>query len=315
MPPGGSFQDDNGLDAEGYIEAIAAVGVTQGCDEDRFCPELDLNRGQMATFLVRAFDIPASEVDRFDDDTGSVHEDSINALAAAGVTKGCTDTSFCPLDSVTRAQLATFLMRVLDLEPSPTDVFPDDQPTRHDGAIGALHRAGVVEGCSPTAYCPSAPVPRWLMASNLARALELEPIVPPPPRFPLHPQVGAGMRIIYANAEQRIWMIDDRNIVVDSYLVSGREGSPAPGTYSVFSKSEHAFAYGGITMDWMVRFAWGRTLAIGFHGIPRYADGTPMQTLDQLGTFQSHGCVRQDDLKAEVLYHWAEVGTTVHVTP
>ena len=110
-------------------------------------------------------------------------------------------------------------------------------------------------------------------------------------------------------------MIDDYNVVVDSYLVSGREGSPGAGTYSVFSKSEHAFAYSGITMDWMVRFAWGRTLAIGFHGIPRYANGTPMQTLDQLGTFQSHGCVRQDDGKAQALFEWADVGTTVIVVP
>lgn len=315
LPPGGSFQDDNGIEAEGWIEAIAAVGVTQGCAEGLFCPDVNLNRGQMATFLVRAFDIPASSTNHFNDDNGSVHEPAINAMASAGITDGCTETAFCTYERVTRAQLATFLARVLELEPVATPAFPDDGPTRHDGNIAALVAAGIVEGCSDTSYCPTGSVPRWLMATNLAKALGLDPIIPPPPPFPPHPDVGDGKRIIYANAAQRVWLIDENNVVVDSYLVSGREGSPSPGTYSVFSKSENAYAYNGITMDWMVRFAWGVRLAIGFHGIPRYADGTPMQTLDQLGTFQSHGCVRQDDVKAEALFHWAEIGTTVHVTP
>ena len=316
LPPGGTFQDDDGLASEGYIEAIAAIGVTQGCDTDgHFCPDSIVTRGQMASFLVRAFAIPPSSVNRFSDDNGSVHEASINAIAQTGITVGCTQEAFCPNERVTRGQLATFLLKVLDMEPAASAAFPADGPSRHDGAISALLAEGIVESCSETSYCPTASVPRWLMASNLARALGLAPIIPPPPLHPLPPDAGYGMRIIYANGAQRIWMIDDYNVVVDSYLVSGREGSPGAGTYSVFSKSEHAFAYSGITMDWMVRFAWGRTLAIGFHGIPRYANGTPMQTLDQLGTFQSHGCVRQDDGKAQALFEWADVGTTVIVVP
>lgn len=316
LPPGGTFQDDNGLEAEGDIEAIAAVGVTHGCDSDsHFCPDVTVSRGQMASFLVRAFKIPAADDDRFDDDDTSVHEASINALAASGITVGCTETTFCPTARVTRGQIATFILRALGMDPSTTPAFPADPPSRHDGAINALAAAGIVQGCGAGGYCPTAAVPRWLMASNLARALGLDPIVPPPPLFPLPPEAGSGRRIIYANAQQRIWMIDEHNVVVESHLVSGRKGTPAPGTYSVFSKSEHAFAYNGITMDWMVRFTWGRTLAIGFHGIPRYADGTPMQTIDQLGTFLSHGCVRQEDHKAQALFNWAEIGTTVLVVP
>jgi lipoprotein-anchoring transpeptidase ErfK/SrfK len=64
----------------------------------------------------------------------------------------------------------------------------------------------------------------------------------------------------------------------------------------------------------MVRFAWGRTLAIGFHSIPEYADGTQMHSVEDLGTYQSAGCVRQEVSKAEALFNWAEIGTPVHVT-
>ena len=314
LPPGGTFQDDNGHGAEGYIEAIAAVGVTKGCNiPNSFCPRTLLNRGQMASFLVRAFDIPQSSTNRFNDDNGSVHEASINALAEAGVTNGCTSDSFCPTDRVTRAQLAAFLLRALELEPAGGRSFPDDTASVHDGAISALYAAGIVDGCSETSYCPWDSVPRWLMATNMARALGLDPIIPP---FPPHADIGDGKRIIYSNGDQRIWLIDENNVVVDSYLVSGRKGSPRTGNYAIYSKSELANAgHEGITMQWMVRFAWATVLSIGFHAIPHYSNGTPMQTVDQLGTYQSAGCVRQEDSKAYDLYMWADIGTPVHVVP
>jgi hypothetical protein len=67
----------------------------------------------MATFLVRALDVPSTADDFFDDDDGSAHEDSINRLAAAGIVTGCGERSYCPRESVTRAQMAVFLYRSL----------------------------------------------------------------------------------------------------------------------------------------------------------------------------------------------------------
>lgn len=135
-----------------------------------------------------------------------------------------------------------------------------------------------------------------------------------------YPEVGLGKRIIYSNSAQRVWLIDENELLVDTYLVSGRAGVPSPGTYSVYSKSTFAWAsYGGITMNHMVRFVppymLGNRLAYGFHSIPRYADGTPMQSEDELGTFLSGGCVRQADHKARALFDWAPIGTTVVVLP
>jgi hypothetical protein len=42
----------------------------------------------MASFLVRAFALPATDSDFFTDDEASAHEGDINAVAA-GVTTGC----------------------------------------------------------------------------------------------------------------------------------------------------------------------------------------------------------------------------------
>ncbi|MEM9606997.1 MAG: L,D-transpeptidase [Actinomycetota bacterium] len=133
---------------------------------------------------------------------------------------------------------------------------------------------------------------------------------------PLPASSGDGRRIVYSNSDQRIWLVDDRNRVEDSWLVSGRRGSPSPGTYSVFSKSRHTSAgHDGITMEYMVRFAHGRRLAIGFHSIPVYSSGRPLQTEAELGQYRSAGCVRQRLPQARQLYDWADVGTTVVVLP
>lgn len=138
--------------------------------------------------------------------------------------------------------------------------------------------------------------------------------VPVGDHYPVPENSGSGRRIVYSNSDQRVWLVEGDGTVVDTYLVSGRKGVPAPGTYQVYSKSETAHAgHDGITMTHMVRFARGERLPIGFHAIPRDANGRPLQSTDQLGEYASAGCVRQSDDKAKLLYEWAEVGTTVVV--
>jgi hypothetical protein len=116
---GDRFVDDNDSVFESEIEALAAAGITQGCNpptNDRFCPDRQLTRAEMATFLVRAFDYEAASGDRFTDQDGSIFESNIEALAEAGVTKGCNppaNTLFCPNSVVTRAEMAAFLHRAL----------------------------------------------------------------------------------------------------------------------------------------------------------------------------------------------------------
>jgi hypothetical protein len=92
---------------------LADAGITTGCTDTEFCPRDPVSRGQMATFLARALALPASSTDWFTDDDGLSHEDSINRLADAGITTGCTATRFCPSGTVIRQQMAAFLFRAL----------------------------------------------------------------------------------------------------------------------------------------------------------------------------------------------------------
>ena len=183
LPPGGTFFDDDQSVHEPAIEAIAGEGITSGCAEDRYCPRQEVSRGQMAAFLVRALGLSATDVDHFDDDNGHLFESSINALAEAGITRGCGDgTGFCPDATVTRGEMAAFLVRADRLEPTDTDHFSDDDGHLFEAEINALAEAGVTSGCNPPdgdRFCPQEVTLRGQMASFLTRFLGLDPVHPP----------------------------------------------------------------------------------------------------------------------------------------
>lgn len=123
---------------------------------------------------------PATAAGTFDDDDGNVHEDAIEAMVAAGITRGCNPPSndrYCPEGVVTRGQMAAFLTRLLDLPSGQKDRFTDDDGSVFESDINALGKAGISQGCNPpanTSFCPDRAVTRGEMAAFLVRALDLD---------------------------------------------------------------------------------------------------------------------------------------------
>ena len=115
LPPTSTdyFTDDNGLSHEDNINRLREAGITLGCDDTGtvFCPDDNVTRAQMATFLARALGLSASGIDWFADDDGLSHEKNINALADSGITLGCGNKMFCPADGIERDEMAAFLFR------------------------------------------------------------------------------------------------------------------------------------------------------------------------------------------------------------
>ena len=108
-----------------YVARLAELEITKGCGTKpaRYCPEKSVTRSQMATFIKRAFKLPAtSSPTGFVDISDSVHAENIDALAAAGITGGCKTTplSFCPDRPTGRGQMSTFLARALNLIALPS---------------------------------------------------------------------------------------------------------------------------------------------------------------------------------------------------
>lgn len=114
-----AFGDDEGSPHEASIDLLAELGVVTGSD-GRFSPDRVVGREQMASLLVRVAELVreaelADDGDHFGDDDGSVHREAIDKLATAGVVSGRAAGQFDPAGSVTRGQMASFLMRLVDL--------------------------------------------------------------------------------------------------------------------------------------------------------------------------------------------------------
>jgi lipoprotein-anchoring transpeptidase ErfK/SrfK len=132
----------------------------------------------------------------------------------------------------------------------------------------------------------------------------------------LPPDSGTGRRIVFSEAAQRVWLVDADETVRRTYLVSGSlTDNLDPGSYEVYSKSRWAVGVddSGV-MQYYVRFAHGPHSTIGFHTIPTHL-GQALQSVKDLGTPQSHGCIRQRTSDAIALWDFAPIGTTVVVTP
>lgn len=163
------------------IHALDHQGIFAGtlCGPDEFCPWEPLTRAHMAVWLVRVVDgaDPAAVTSTRFSDVDDAHPQAafIERFAELGITYGCETAPlrYCPDESVSRAQMASFLVRAYDLAAAAPAGFTDVAAGgTHSADIDALAAAGITHGCdtSPSRYCPQDPVARAEMASFLVRA-------------------------------------------------------------------------------------------------------------------------------------------------
>jgi len=173
----GHFRDDEGSPHEADIDTLFESGITYGCSSDGlYCPNEEISRGQIAAFINRAFDLPTADFDYFDDDTANLFEPDINAITAAGIGFGCTESDFCPDRPLLREEMAELLARAFRVPAAPTDYFTDDEASPYQASINALRQAGITKGCDPldpAFFCPLRPLTRAEMASFFVRAMGL----------------------------------------------------------------------------------------------------------------------------------------------
>ncbi|HKY48450.1 MAG TPA: S-layer homology domain-containing protein [Acidimicrobiia bacterium] len=177
------FIDDNGNFHEASIEAIAALGITRGCNPplvDRFCPAADVTRAEMAAFLIAAIgEQPAAAfTGAFPDvPAGQWYTGYVERLKELGITTGNADGTYGPDRPLTRGEMAVFLSRAFGLGlPTAGAVFEDVPADQwYAAAVEAIRLAGITTGCSvtPSLYCPADAVKRDQMATFVARALGL----------------------------------------------------------------------------------------------------------------------------------------------
>jgi cell wall-associated NlpC family hydrolase len=169
-----SFRDVTGSVHAPAVSALATEKIVLGCTSDLFCPSRNLTRGQVASLLFRALELPpATGATRFTDTAGNTHRAAIDAIAEAGVTRGCGDGKFCPDDAISRGELASLLVRALKVPAAPSGTYFTDSGGTHGASIDALAAAGIANGCSLVEFCPNDRLIRAQGATFVARGLNL----------------------------------------------------------------------------------------------------------------------------------------------
>ena len=168
------------------VNTFAQFGITNGCGSNDFCPDADVTRDEMAIFIVRAVygndNFTYNTTPYFTDVTPSTFGFKwIQKLKDLGITSGCTATTYCPGETVTRDQMAIFIIRArLGLYlagPSPLFTYPStpyftDATSTNEFAFPWIQRMrleSITSGCTATTYCSSEPVTRGEMAVFIMR--------------------------------------------------------------------------------------------------------------------------------------------------
>jgi hypothetical protein len=117
--------------------------------------------------------VGASATDRFDDvESSSVHASAIAELNDRDIMLGTSATTFHPGRTLTRAQLASVLVRASDTppyyEPAP---FTDELPAAHAANIAAAEKAGLIRGFPDGTFRPNQEITRDQIALMLWRWL------------------------------------------------------------------------------------------------------------------------------------------------
>ncbi len=178
VPPSMPFHDS--------VVSLTLRAVTAGCGGGNFCPASGLNRGQAAVQIEKAlhgadfpfeppFVLPGFPTQDVELCTGFAAY--IQQFVLDGITAGCGNFDFCPLNPVTRAQMAVFLLRARHgaqyLPPPATGTVFADVPADAFAAdyIEEAAAEGITAGCGGGNFCPDAAVTRGQAAALIEHAL------------------------------------------------------------------------------------------------------------------------------------------------
>ncbi|MBL8175978.1 MAG: SBBP repeat-containing protein [Bryobacterales bacterium] len=169
-----------------HIYLMKQANVADFCngDPNQFCAESPTTRATMALYIIRALyggDSFTYRTQPYFTDVPSTHPQfpHIQKMRELGYTAGCTATTYCPNDSVTRGQMAAFIVRTkmqrrfdqtitFPTIPYFTDVPPTDS---FFGYIQKMKELGVTSGCTESTYCQWDTNTRGQMAVFVVRAL------------------------------------------------------------------------------------------------------------------------------------------------
>ncbi len=157
---GNQFRSDFALKSDWFEITVPPPPAVPARAITKACPDGQVPRGTFS-----------------DVDPDSTHALAVDCVAWRKIATGTSATTFAPGAAVTRAQMASFVARLVpaaggSLPENAPDAFTDDDGSVHETAINRLAAAGIVKGTGPGKYGPGIEIDRGQMASILARALQ-----------------------------------------------------------------------------------------------------------------------------------------------
>ena len=162
---------------EYYYDAVlwaVKSGITEGTSKTEFSPYMTCTRAQAVTFLWRAAGSPepTSNANPFADvAVNAYYYKAVLWAVENGITTGTSDTAFDPDDTVTRAQIVTFLWRNAN-KPSMTSAaaFADVATTDYFyGAVAWAAEQKITQGTGDAEFSPAADCTRGQIVTFLYR--------------------------------------------------------------------------------------------------------------------------------------------------
>ena len=164
------------------------TGVTSGVTSTLFAPNETCTRAQTVTFLWRASGSPTPASrwnNKFEDvQMGTYYYDAVQWAVEQGITNGVTETSFRPNESVTRAQVVTFLHRLDTAESQAysysasvgtynpfTDVVDGSGVYYYNAVLWAVAN-GITNGMTATTFAPGERCTRGQIVTFLYRYMQ-----------------------------------------------------------------------------------------------------------------------------------------------
>ncbi|PIC85385.1 Parasporal protein [Sporosarcina sp. P20a] len=171
-------------DSKHFAEAVnelASRNIIGGYPDGTFRPSESITRGQAAAIIVKLTKLETTNVKdpKFKDvSTANGYYKAIAALAQKGVINGYGDGRFGPNDSITRAQMASIIIKAFELPlyRDPDYGFKDVvHKNGHRDGIYSLYQLGLTTGTSPTTFSPNASITRGQAAKLLKAAEDVKP--------------------------------------------------------------------------------------------------------------------------------------------
>ncbi|WP_404455663.1 S8 family serine peptidase [Virgibacillus necropolis] len=98
----------------GFIVSATNEQIITGYPDDTFRPKSFISRGDVAVMVQKAFDIPLSEEQAFDDvKKGKYYFNEVNALFNSNILSGYPDNRFKPEQNISRAEFSVILSKTL----------------------------------------------------------------------------------------------------------------------------------------------------------------------------------------------------------